>query len=159
MLCSPLRHFLTTTRCNPPLLRCQLIANHRSRVDWMYLGWSLGVSISHDAKWTALLSPCHGVESRSCYRTTFPCLRVAERALRCLTCSLLTHVRVSPPLLYHMRGRKLQLRAQSLGHLRIVLKEELKQLPGFGWGMQLFMYIYLSRTGGGDVEWMSRVLR
>lgn len=70
------------------------ISNHNCRVDWMYLGWSLGM------------------------------------------------------------------RCGSLGHLRIVLKEGLKQLPGYGWGMQCFAYIYLARSGkGSDLDWMSRVLR
>mmetsp|Transcript_24263 Transcript_24263/g.38271 ORF Transcript_24263/g.38271 Transcript_24263/m.38271 type:complete len:142 (+) Transcript_24263:3-428(+) len=51
------------------------------------------------------------------------------------------------------------LRYGQLSKLKIVLKEPLKSLPGFGWAMQMFLFIFLKRNDRKrDIEHIRNVL-
>ncbi|CAM9103280.1 unnamed protein product [Discosporangium mesarthrocarpum] len=51
------------------------------------------------------------------------------------------------------------LRQGQLSGLKIVLKDALKSVPGFGWAMQMFMFVFLARDRRRDVVHMRRVGR
>lgn len=42
--------------------------------------------------------------------------------------------------------------------MKIVLKDSLKKVPGFGWAMQSFMFLFLARDKGVDLQHMSDML-
>eukprot|EP00055_Hartaetosiga_balthica_P012670 m.62292 g.62292 ORF g.62292 m.62292 type:complete len:488 (-) comp8025_c3_seq3:8268-9731(-) len=50
-------------------------------------------------------------------------------------------------------------RFDQLHQVRIVLKDSLKKIPFFGWGLQAFVSIFLSRQGGTDIPWIKKVLQ
>ena len=43
-------------------------------------------------------------------------------------------------------------------NLRVILKESLRSVPLFGWGMQIMMYIFLSRKKEKDVPYIRKML-
>eukprot|EP00056_Hartaetosiga_gracilis_P009739 m.140721 g.140721 ORF g.140721 m.140721 type:complete len:479 (-) comp13185_c1_seq2:5581-7017(-) len=49
-------------------------------------------------------------------------------------------------------------RFDQLQQARIVMKDSLKKIPFFGWGLQAFLGIFLARGGGSDLPWIKRVL-
>ncbi|CAM9676502.1 unnamed protein product [Choristocarpus tenellus] len=51
------------------------------------------------------------------------------------------------------------LRHGQLSGLKIVLKDDLKSVPGFGWAMQMFLFIFLARDRRRDVVHIRRVAR
>jgi lysocardiolipin and lysophospholipid acyltransferase len=60
----------------------------------------------------------------------------------------------------------LAIRMGKLAHLKIILKESMKRIPGFGWSMQGFMYAFLKRSKnkgesnrGRDLMHLDRVFR
>jgi len=44
----------------------------------------------------------------------------------------------------------------SIKHLKIVLKDTLKYIPGFGWAMQLFLFLFLSRKWEKDQIYLEK---
>eukprot|EP00802_Teleaulax_amphioxeia_P014084 Tamp_14143.p1 GENE.Tamp_14143~~Tamp_14143.p1 ORF type:complete len:385 (+),score=63.13 Tamp_14143:32-1186(+) len=50
------------------------------------------------------------------------------------------------------------LRLGILDSMKIVLKDSLKSIPGFGWAMQSFMFLFLARDKSVDLQHMSDVL-
>ncbi|GET87652.1 hypothetical protein, conserved [Leishmania tarentolae] len=47
---------------------------------------------------------------------------------------------------------------QIIGHIRYVMKEELKHLPVLGWSMELFRYLFLSRNWESDKVYIKRMV-
>ena len=46
----------------------------------------------------------------------------------------------------------------TLANLKIVLKEPLKKLPGFGWAMQFLLFAFIHRDWARDRSYMTRLL-
>eukprot|EP00953_Heterococcus_sp_UTEX-ZZ885_P014109 8032-Heterococcus_DN1.PRE.2 len=51
------------------------------------------------------------------------------------------------------------MRTEQLSKLRIVLKDSLKSIPGFGWGMQMSLFIFLTRDRSKDLVHMRELLQ
>ncbi|XP_028396220.1 lysocardiolipin acyltransferase 1-like [Dendronephthya gigantea] len=49
-------------------------------------------------------------------------------------------------------------RQQRLEHEKIILKNELKHIPGAGWGMQTVMFLFIKRNWDKDKEYLRQIL-
>jgi len=117
-----------------------IVCNHRTRIDWMFI-WCLC------ARSAAPRHPCR--LSRA------PAGR--ERSAVLHGCAPWSSRRASVSLLRHAwfgRVRRLGL----LDTMKIALKESLKNVPGFGWAMQAFMFVFLARDKARDLQHMENVL-
>ncbi|KAF0720315.1 Aste57867_404 [Aphanomyces stellatus] len=82
-------------------------------------------------------------------KTRLPCVTSAERAVW-----ISNHrTRVDWMLLW-----SLGLRTNTLHHLKIILKRSLRVIPVFGWAMQMFQFIFLSRDWKQDEKGLTTLL-
>ncbi|ETW08027.1 hypothetical protein H310_02402 [Aphanomyces invadans] len=99
-----------------------------------------------------LLEQWHGMSTEIYIigdKSRLPCITSAERAVW-----ISNHrTRIDWMLLW-----SLGLRTNTLHQLKIVLKDSLRAVPVFGWAMQAFQFIFLSRDWKNDEKTLTRLL-